>query len=133
MEEHSGIYECIYLTDPEMKAQVNISGDFACLLLGLRREQGSCGLLNTWVPHQLLEELLRPLLTGLQACKQLLPDSLCEAAPFPQVAGGPVRSAPGPCLGSAFCSDGRGVLNWGISTCFPLKMPNKGQVRGQTP
>lgn len=57
MEEHSGIYECIYLTDPEMKGQVNISGDFACLLLDLRREQGSCGLLNALVSHQLLELL----------------------------------------------------------------------------
>ncbi|NWR59002.1 BASI protein, partial [Bucorvus abyssinicus] len=25
MEEHSGIYECIYLTDPEIKGQVNVS------------------------------------------------------------------------------------------------------------
>ena len=37
MEEHSGVYECVYETSPVIKAQVNVSGNFICLLLGLRR------------------------------------------------------------------------------------------------
>lgn len=36
MEEHSGVYECVYKTSPVIKGQVNVSGNFICLLLGLR-------------------------------------------------------------------------------------------------
>lgn len=40
MEDHSGVYECVYQTSPVIKGQVNISGNFICLLLGLRRAVG---------------------------------------------------------------------------------------------
>ena len=40
MEEHSGVYECVYKTSPVIRGQVNISGTFLCLPLGLRRGVG---------------------------------------------------------------------------------------------
>lgn len=59
MEEHSGVYECVYKTSPVIKGQVNISGKVTHLLLGLRRERGSCELRNA---------LLRCLFSFLESC-----------------------------------------------------------------
>lgn len=48
MEEHSGIYECIFEANPQIKGEVNISGNFISLLLGSEEGLwGSCDLLNT--------------------------------------------------------------------------------------
>lgn len=30
MEEHSGVYECVYKTNPVTKGHLNISGNFIC-------------------------------------------------------------------------------------------------------
>lgn len=30
MEEHSGVYECVYKTNPMIKGYLNISGNFIC-------------------------------------------------------------------------------------------------------
>lgn len=37
-EEHSGVYECVFEANPQIRGQVNISGNLICLLL--RSEEG---------------------------------------------------------------------------------------------
>lgn len=46
-EEHSGVYECVFEANPQIRGQVNISGNFICLLLG--SEEGCGEAVTSWV------------------------------------------------------------------------------------
>lgn len=42
-EEHSGVYECVFEANPQIRGEVNISGNSICLLLGSEEGRGGAG------------------------------------------------------------------------------------------